>query len=153
MSEHPSDPQQVDPQQASTTPFEQFGGSAFFDSLIDAFYSRVADDEILRPMYPPGSLDGAKWRLRAFLEQYWGGPSDYSDQRGHPRLRMRHAGFAIDSRARDRWLAHMRDSLEEQDLPPAAQEVLWRYLQGAAFAMQNVPDEPPPGTVFQAEPT
>lgn len=137
----------------SIAPYEEFGGSAFFDSLIDAFYARVAEDDILRPMYPPGSLDGAKWRLRAFLEQYWGGPTDYSDQRGHPRLRMRHAGFTIDSRARDRWLTHMRAALDEQQLPPEQEHVLWQYLQGAAFAMQNVPDETPPGTVFDAQPS
>jgi len=139
-------------QDPQTTPYAEFGGSEFFNSLIEAFYSRVADDDILRPMYPPDSLEGAKWRLRAFLEQYWGGPSDYSDQRGHPRLRMRHAGFTIDSRARDRWLTHMRAALDEQQLPPEREHVLWHYLQGAAFAMQNVPDEPPPGTVFDAQP-
>ena len=84
-----------------------FGGQDFFTRLVAAFYSRVANDDVLRPMYPPGSLDAAEWRLRSFLEQYWGGPTDYSDQRGHPRLRMRHAGFSIDSTARDRWLTHM----------------------------------------------
>lgn len=144
MSEHET---------ADITPYEVFGGASFFDSLIDAFYSRVADDGILRPMYPPDSLEGAKWRLRSFLEQYWGGPTDYSDQRGHPRLRMRHAGFEIDSRARDRWLTHMREALDEQELPPEQHRVLWQYLQGAAFAMQNVPDETPPGPVFDAEST
>lgn len=135
------------------TPYELFGGRDFFVSLIDAFYGRVEGDDILRPMYPPDSLDGAKWRLRAFLEQYWGGPTDYSDERGHPRLRMRHVGFAIDSAARDRWLTHMKASVEEQNLPPEAQNLLWQYLQGAAFAMQNVPDEDPSGPVFIAEQT
>ena len=137
------------------TPFELFGGSDFFASLTEAFYARVAVDDILRPMYPPDSLEGAKWRLRAFLEQYWGGPTDYSDQRGHPRLRMRHSGFAIDSQARDRWLTHMREALDEQGLPPEQDATLWRYLQGAAFAMQNVADETPPGaagSVFDAHP-
>jgi hemoglobin len=137
---------------AEVTPYELFGGADFFHSLVDAFYLRVADDDVLRPMYPPGSLEGAKWRLRAFLEQYWGGPTDYSDQRGHPRLRMRHAGFAIDSTARDRWLTHMREALDEQHLQGDQDLMLWQYLQGAAFAMQNVPDETPPGPVFNADP-
>ena len=140
--------------QTELTPYEIFGGRDFFESLIANFYRRVADDEVLRPMYPPGSLDGARWRLQAFLEQYWGGPTDYSDQRGHPRLRMRHVGFAIDAAARDRWLTHMRAALEEQGLPPEQQQVLWQYLQGAAFAMQNVADDAAdrsPGPVFEAE--
>ena len=82
-----------------------------------------------------------------------GGPTDYSDQRGHPRLRMRHAGFSIDSTARDRWLTHMRAAVDEQGLPPDHERILWQYLQGAAFAMQNVADEPPAGDVFTAHPT
>ena len=139
------------------TPYEIFGGHDFFDSLVGSFYSRVANDDVLRPMYPPGSLEGAQWRLQAFLEQYWGGPTDYSDQRGHPRLRMRHVGFHIDARARDRWLTHMRASLDEQGLPPDQDAVLWQYLQGAAFGLQNVADElpenPPTGQIFDAEPT
>ena len=132
----------------SSSAYEALGGREFFISLVEAFYRGVADDEILRPMYPPDSLDEAKWRLRSFLEQYWGGPTDYSDTRGHPRLRMCHAGFTIDSRARDRWLTHMRAAVDEQALPSELESVLWRYLQGAAFAMTNVSDEPPPGTVF-----
>ncbi|MEC9179430.1 MAG: globin, partial [Actinomycetota bacterium] len=138
---------------AEPTPYEMFGGRDFFTRLVAAFYSRVADDDVLRPMYPPGSLDAAEWRLRSFLEQYWGGPTDYSDQRGHPRLRMRHAGFSIDSTARDRWLTHMRAAVDEQDLPPDHERILWQYLQGAAFAMQNVADKPPAGDVFTAHPT
>lgn len=142
-------------QQAEPTPYDIFGGREFFESLITDFYSRVADDDVLRPMYPPGSLDGARWRLQAFLEQYWGGPTDYSDQRGHPRLRMRHVGFAIDATARDRWLTHMRAAVDAQGMSPEKEAVLWQYLQGAAFAMQNVADEAPdhsPGPVFEAEP-
>ena len=139
------------------TPYEQFGGQAFFVALVDSFYSRVSDDDILRPMYPPGDLDAARWRLRAFLEQYWGGPTDYSDQRGHPRLRMRHAAFPIDARARDRWLTHMRAALDDQGLPPEQEAVLWQYLQGAAFGLQNrteeLPENPPAGQIFDAEPT
>ncbi|HEV8025001.1 MAG TPA: hypothetical protein VGP37_08980, partial [Candidatus Nanopelagicales bacterium] len=85
--------------------------------------------------------------------QYWGGPTTYSDQRGHPRLRMRHAGFTIDSRARDRWLTHMRAALDEQHLTAEHDHRLWQYLQSAAFAMQNVPDETGTGPVFDAEST
>ena len=136
------------------TPYEMFGGHGFFASLIEAFYSRVAQDDVLRPMYPPGSLEAAQWRLQAFLEQYWGGPTDYSDQRGHPRLRMRHVGFHIDALARDRWLTHMRAALDEQGLPPDQDTVLWQYLQGAAFGLQNVAEElppPPTGQIFDAE--
>lgn len=139
------------------TPYETFGGRDFFASLVGAFYSRVAEDDVLRPMYPPGSLDAAQWRLQAFLEQYWGGPTDYSDQRGHPRLRMRHVAFHIDARARDRWLTHMRAALDAQGLPTEQDAALWRYLQGAAFGLQNVTDEltdnPPTGQIFNAEPT
>lgn len=138
-------------------PYEIFGGRAFFASLVASFYSRVEDDDVLRPMYPSGSLEAAQWRLQAFLEQYWGGPTEYSDQRGHPRLRMRHAGFHIDGRARDRWLTHMRASLDEQGLPPEQDAVLWQYLQGAAFGLQNVAEElaenRPTDHVFDAEPT
>lgn len=139
-------------EQVEQTPYEVFGGHDFFTRLVAAFYTRVANDAVLRPMYPPGSLEAAEWRLRSFLEQYWGGPTDYSDQRGHPRLRMRHVGFAIDATARDHWLTHMREALNEQQLSPEQDRVLWQYLQGAAFAMQNVGDEPPSGTVFNAEP-
>lgn len=139
------------------SPYEVFGGRDFFTSLVAAFYARVEQDDILRPMYPPGSLDAARWRLQAFLEQYWGGPTDYSDQRGHPRLRMRHVAFHIDARARDRWLTHMRAALDEQGLPAEQDSMLWQYLQGAAFGLQNVVDElpggPPTGQVFDAEPT
>jgi len=126
---------------ADITPYEQFGGAAFFAALVRAFYERVAVDPVLRPMYPPGDLAPAERRLRLFLEQYWGGPTTYDDERGHPRLRMRHAGFPIDAVARDRWLTLMRDALAEQALPEGDERVLWQYLVSAAFAMQNIPDE------------
>jgi hemoglobin len=123
-----------------TTPYERFGGAEFFDALVTAFYARVATDPILRPMYPE-DLDGATWRLRAFLEQYWGGPQTYSEQRGHPRLRMRHAGFHIDTQARERWLMLMGQAVAEQKMAPELEGVLWQYLSSAAMAMQNVPDD------------
>ena len=85
------------------TPYEDFGGEAFFAGLVDSFYQRVARDPILRPMYPGDDLAPAQRRLQLFLEQYWGGPRTYSDQRGHPRLRMRHAPFRIGPIERDAW--------------------------------------------------
>jgi hemoglobin len=123
------------------TPYEIFGGEEFFTALVAAFYRRVADDPILRPMYPE-DLSGAQWRLQAFLEQYWGGPETYSEQRGHPRLRMRHVGFHIDAAARDRWLQLMGQAVAEQHMQPEAEQVLWKYLTSAAHAMQNIPDAP-----------
>jgi hemoglobin len=126
------------------TLYDAFGGHDFFEKLVGAFYARVATDDILRPMYPDEDLTDARWRLQMFLEQYWGGPKTYGDVRGHPRLRMRHMPFAIDSRARDRWLTHMRASVDEQHLPRELDEVLWNYLLSAAFAMQNIVDEQGP---------
>ena len=88
-------------------------------------------------MYPEEDLGPAAERLTMFLEQYWGGPGTYSEQRGHPRLRMRHLPFKVNPEARDRWLAHMRAAVDTLDLPPLAEETLWDYLQRAAFAMVN----------------
>jgi hemoglobin len=124
------------------TPYEDFGGEAFFAGLVDSFYQRVARDPILRPMYPGADLAPAQRRLQLFLEQYWGGPQTYSEERGHPRLRMRHVGFHIDAVARDRWLNLMHDAMVEQDLTEEQEKRLWVYLVSAAFGMQNVPDEP-----------
>jgi len=125
------------------TPYQLFGGADFFSNLVHAFYLKVATDEVLRPMYPAGDLGPAEDRLRMFLEQYWGGPKTYGELRGHPRLRMRHADFHIDSTARDRWLVHMHAALEEQDIPFELGQELWEYLASAAFAMQNVDDDLP----------
>lgn len=130
------------------TPYEAMGGEAFFTALVHRFYEGVATDPLLRPMYPPGDLAAAERRLRMFLEQYWGGPGTYSEERGHPRLRMRHVPYVIDDAARDAWLTHMRAALDatmaEQDLDPSWEQELWRYLVGAAIAMVNhVPDTTP----------
>ena len=113
------------------------GGTPTFSRLVAEFYARVAQDEVLRPMYPEPDLGPAAERLRMFLEQYWGGPSTYSEQRGHPRLRLRHAPFPVDGDARDRWLAHMRAALDCLELPPRAHAQLWDYLERAAHAMVN----------------
>ena len=117
--------------------YEQIGGHETFVRLVDAFYDGVAEDPVLRPMYPEEELAGAKERLRMFLEQYWGGPTTYSDQRGHPRLRMRHAPFRVNPDARDRWLAHMRVAVESLRLAPMLESVLWDYLERAAWSMVN----------------
>ncbi|TPX04838.1 globin, partial [Schumannella luteola] len=87
--------------------------------------------------YPEDDLEGAIQRLTGFLEQYWGGPTAYSQERGHPRLRMRHAPFPVSPEARDHWLAHMRTAVDELELAPMQQQVLWDYLERAAHAMVN----------------
>ncbi|MGI8679394.1 MAG: globin [Jatrophihabitans sp.] len=115
------------------------GGEDTFRRLVDRFYEGVADDPVLRSLYPEDDLGPASERLRMFLVQYWGGPGTYSQQRGHPRLRMRHAGFAIGVAARDAWLARMRTALDSLDLPPAYEKVLWDYLTSAADSLRNLP--------------
>lgn len=117
--------------------YESIGGEQTFRRLIHRFYEGVADDPVLRPLYPDQDLGPAEERLRMFLEQYWGGPRTYSDRRGHPRLRMRHAPFAVTPTARDRWLTHMRTALDELELPEAYDRVLWEYLEAAAHSMVN----------------
>jgi len=117
--------------------YDQVGGHATFVRLVDAFYAGVAQDPVLRPMYPDDDLGPAADRLRGFLEQYWGGPTAYSDERGHPRLRMRHAPFRVDVDARDRWLAHMRAAVGSLELAPAQESQLWDYLERAAWSMVN----------------
>lgn len=92
--------------------YERLGGEQFFTELVQGFYSRVRNDPVLRPMYPE-ELDPAERRLRLFLMQYFGGPTTYDQERGHPRLRLRHMGFVIDKRARDIWLGHMLASLDD----------------------------------------
>ena len=121
-------------------PYDLMGGEQFFQDLVAGFYRRVATDDLLRPMYPEEDLGPAERRLRLFLIQYWGGPTTYSDERGHPRLRMRHAPYPVDLAARDRWLALMRESLDEcgADLDPVVRDRLWLYLESAATAMMNV---------------
>jgi hemoglobin len=117
--------------------FEQVGGHDTFERLVREFYRGVMADPVLAPMYPQDDIDGAVWRLTAFLEQYWGGPHSYQDQRGHPRLRMRHQPFHINPAARDRWLGHMRHALDTLELSPLHDAELWDYLERAAFSMVN----------------
>lgn len=90
------------------TLYQRVGGGSFFERLVDVFYEGIAGDQVLAPLYPEyPDFTGARHRLTLFLQQYWGGPTTYSDERGHPRLRMRHFPFAIGERERDHWLAHM----------------------------------------------
>jgi len=123
------------------TVFDALGGHGFFERLVDGFYRRVGDDALLRPLYPEADLAPAAERLRLFLEQYWGGPATYSERRGHPRLRLRHAPFPIDDAAAGRWLAHMRASLDEQGLPAELDALVWSYFTAAGAAMVNVRGE------------
>jgi len=119
--------------------FDAVGGHATFQRLIDAFYARVADDPVLRPIYPEDDLAPAAERLRMFLEQYWGGPHTYNEVRGHPRLRARHVPFRIDTTARDAWLSNMRAAMDEVGFAPEADRVLWDYLTVAAEMLVNSP--------------
>src|SRR3954469_11579492 len=98
--------------------YEAVGGEETFRRLVHRFYEGVASDPLLRPMYPEEDLGPAEERLRMLLEQYWGGQTAYSAQRGHPRLRMRHFPFKVDPAARDAWLEHMRVAVDELELPP-----------------------------------
>jgi hemoglobin len=131
-----------------TTPYEQFGGEEFFRALVADFYAGVAADPGLRPMYPEEDLGPAERRLRMFLEQYWGGPRTYSEERGHPRLRMRHAPFAITEHHRDLWLRHMRDALDNRHLPAELDAQMWDYLMMAAQSMINQPTGPVKGMLL-----
>ena len=120
--------------------YEEMGGEAFFTDLVSQFYAQVALDPILRPMYPEGDLKAAALRLQWFLEQYWGGPSTYQENRGHPRLRMLHAEFHINLAAHDAWLKAMRTAVDGVEMKPELREQLWSYLEMAAAAMVNQPD-------------
>jgi hemoglobin len=119
--------------------YGQVGGHAFFERLVENFYAAVEHDELLRPMYPE-DLSDSKRHFEMFLEQYWGGPRSYSEQRGHPRLRMRHAPFRINRAARDAWLAAMSTALEREraNLSDEQFKELHDYFDMAAHQMRNV---------------
>ncbi|MBM7080291.1 globin [Micromonospora humida] len=129
----------------STTFFDAVGGEPTFRRLVDRFYAGIADDPLLRPMYPEDDLGPATERMTLFLMQYWGGPNTYSAQRGHPRLRMRHAPFRIGAAERDAWLRHMRRAVDDLDLPPELAATLWDYLERSAYFMVNVMEDPAAG--------
>jgi hemoglobin len=121
--------------------YEAIGGEPVFRRLVSRFYAEVAADPELRPVYPSRDLGPAEEHLRMFLIQYWGGPADYQERRGHPRLRMRHAHFSIGPAERDAWLRHMRTALDELELDPAHDTELWDYLVMAAQSLVNEPGE------------
>ena len=117
--------------------YERFGGAVAFEKLVDEFYENVKVNDILKPMYPDEDFVAAARRLRMFLEQYWGGPHAYSDERGHPRLRMRHAPYSIGIAERDAWLACMKPAVEQMGLSEELYGELWGYLEGAANFLMN----------------
>ena len=117
--------------------YERAGGMPFFERLVGRFYDGVREDDVLRPLYPEEDLAPAARRLTLFLAQYWGGPGTYTDERGHPRLRMRHVPFPIGSDERDRWMTHMRAAVEASGADPATAGELLRYFEMAAEAMRN----------------
>jgi hemoglobin len=122
-----------------TSLYDRAGGTPFFEALVGRFYASVEADPALRAIYPEPDLAGAQHRLTLFLIQYWGGPTTYDDERGQPRLRMRHAPFAIGPAERDRWLVHMRTAVAELDPPADVSAELERYFAMAADAMRNRP--------------
>ena len=117
--------------------FDAGGGHSTFERIVRAFYDGVAEDPILRPMYPSHDMDGAVERLTLFLEQYWGGPTTYSDRRGHPRLRMRHAAFHVNPEARDHWFSLMKAAVEGACLSPLHEVTLLDYLERSAHSLLN----------------
>ena len=121
--------------------FDEVGGHDTFARLTAKFYEGVAADPVLKPMYPEEYLEPARERLQLFLEQYWGGPTTYSDTRGHPRLRLRHQPYKINPDARQRWLDHMTAAVDSLELAPLQRETLMDYLTRAATAMLNTFDD------------
>jgi hemoglobin len=128
------------------TLYDRVGGMAFFERLVDRFYAGVEGDPVLLALYPDASdLAGARRRLTLFLVQYWGGPTTYLEERGHPRLRARHFPFSIGVPERDRWLIHMRAAIDESDTSPDVKAELHAYMTTAADAMRNRDENPAPG--------
>lgn len=119
------------------TLYEAAGGMPFFEALVGRFYDGVESDPLLRPVYPEPDLAGARHRLTLFLAQYWGGPTTYNEERGHPRLRMRHFPFSIGPAERERWLVHMRAAITSLDPAPEIAQRLEQYFAMAAEAMRN----------------
>ena len=124
---------------AEPTFYDEIGGMETFERIVNRFYDGVETDEVLRPMYPEADLaDGsARRRFLLFLVQYWGGPNTYSQERGHPRLRMRHAPFTVDETAQEHWLTHFRAALDEVGLTEEQDAKLWGYVTYAAQFMRN----------------
>lgn len=118
------------------TVFERVGGQPFFDDLVERFYDGVVQDPVLRPLYP-ADLAEPKRHLALFLGQYWGGPAIYNAERGHPRLRMRHAPFVIGLAERDAWLSHMTAAVRFSDVEPAIETELLEYFEMASRSLIN----------------
>jgi hemoglobin len=126
-----------------STFYEEIGGMETIRAVVHRFYEGVAGDELLRPLYPEEDLGPAEERLTLFMAQYWGGPTTYSENRGHPRLRMRHAPFAVTPQAKERWLIHFRSGLDEARLSPEHAARFWEYVVYAAESMVNTLEAPP----------
>lgn len=116
--------------------FARVGGTPFFEQMARRFYEGVARDPLLAPMYP-AEMSGAERRLALFLQQYWGGPQTYNEERGHPRLRMRHARFVVDEAAKTAWLTHMASAVEAAELDPADAKLFTDYFAMAAEHLLN----------------
>jgi hemoglobin len=131
----------IQDENTAQTFYDEIGGMPTIRKIVDRFYEGVATDEVLRPLYPEADLAPAAERFTLFLAQYWGGPTTYSDNRGHPRLRMRHAPFAVTPIARDHWLRHFRAGLDAADLTPEQDAKFWDYVTHAAQFMINTFEE------------
>jgi len=128
----------ADVQPEPTTLYDAAGGTPFFERLVDVFYDAVATDQVLAPMYPEQpDFTGAKRRLMLFLQQYWGGPTTYADERGHPRLRMRHFPYRIGTLERDRWLVHMLAAVEQVCTDADVARQLVDYFVPVAEQLRN----------------
>lgn len=130
-------PEEDEPADYADTFYGQVGGHETFSKIIHVFYQGVAADPLLRAMYPEEDLGPAEQRMLMFIEQYWGGPRTYLEERGHPRLRMRHVPFAVTPEARDHWLAAMRQGVDAAGLSPMHEATLWDYLERAAHSLVN----------------
>ena len=145
------DGQPSDADRPASTMYERVGGAAWFEALTTRFYDGVAVDPVLRPLYPADDLTPARDHLCGFLVQYWGGPTDYSDERGHPRLRMRHVNFAIGPAQRDAWYAHMAESVRAGGLDPADEhEMLGYFAERGGASHQSGVSSGPVGCVAAA---
>lgn len=131
------------------TVYDIVGGDAVFQKLVDCFYEHVAADEILRPLFPPDLEAGKRWQF-LFLTQFFGGPTRYGEERGHPRLRMRHSPFSIDQTARDRWFAHMCRAIDEAGIQEPARSIMRDYFERGSTFMINA--EPRATSIMQWQP-
>lgn len=122
--------------------FEAIGGEETFKSLVDTFYAKIEQDETLRAMFPEDLAPGKHWQF-LFLMQYWGGPTRYAEERGHPRLRMRHGPYPITAQMRDRWLGYMLDSIDELGIEDPARSMMQDYFERASTFLINriTPDD------------